>query len=537
MTALLQSSACAVLLVLTATLPAADLTQRIDDAIAARLAEAGISPAGQIDDAGFLRRVTLDLAGRVPTRRELAEFLAIEAPDRRQQLVARLLESPDFDVHLRNSLDIQLLARVRRNNDFREFLLEACQENRGWDRIFRDLVLPEVHQSESKGATAFLGERIRDLDTTTNDVSILFFGVNIACAKCHDHPLVTDWKQDHYFGMTRFLTRTYRMKSGQLGERFTGDVKFTTTAGEEKQAEFLFLSGERVTEPESHRPEEELKQLNELIKQAERDDKAPQPPQPEFSPRAEFVRMALEIDRGRLLARNIVNRTWERLLGYGLVMPLDQMHSGNLPSHPELLDDLAAAFIESGYDLRELTRWIVLSDVYARSSRCSSDAELPPHDLFAVAVPRALTNWQLSLSLTVATSSPDRLPGWILDDEWQKLRTDLENRSGRFAGRFEIPEDRFQVGAEEALMFSNGQDFDREFLRDSSDRLVGWVNAQVPANEQVPILFQTILTRDPTEVERRAFEEYLQSRNDRPVAALQQITWALLTSPEFRFNH
>ena len=106
-------------------------------------------------------------------------------------------------------------------------------------------MLPDENDPKLKSAAEFLRQRVRDLDKLTAEVSSIFFGVNVSCARCHDHPLVADWKQDHFFGMKSFFSRTYE-SAGRLAERETGLVKFKTTKGVERQAHLMFLTGKVV---------------------------------------------------------------------------------------------------------------------------------------------------------------------------------------------------------------------------------------------------------------------------------------------------
>ena len=517
--------------------PDAAASQVIDACVAGRLAADGIAPAAVVDDARFLRRVTLDLAGRIPTAAETREFLALDAPDKRTQLVDRLLASADFAFHQRNEIDLLLLARIERDDEWRAYLLDAVRENRGWDRLFREVLLPERERPGDKGAAAFLRERVRELDDLTSDTAALFFGVNVSCAKCHDHPLVEDWKQQHYFGMASFFKRTYRTKQGLLAERFDGRLKFNTTSGEEHDAQFMFLTGVSIEEPAAERSDEERKQIETAIKKAEKEDNAEAPPLPEFSPRTELVRLAIEDRERDFLARNMVNRTWARLMGRGLVHPLDQVHSANPPSHPELLAWLARDFAANGYDLKRLIRGIVLSEAYARDSRWSGAGEPPPPELFAVGVARPLTPRQFALSLQVATSDPEQLPGLEKPDDWPQRREALENQTQDLASRFEIPDENFQVSVDEALLFSNNERIQNDALRDSGDRLVGRLKSMTDDAALVAAAFEAVLSRRPEADEQAGFAAYLAERSDRRGEGIQQVVWALLTSPEFRFDH
>ncbi|QDU40174.1 hypothetical protein Mal4_45290 [Maioricimonas rarisocia] len=518
------------------TPPADPLAAVIDTAISARLQDAGVQPAETLDDERFLRRLMLDLAGRVPTLAEREAFLGDASPDKRAAWVDRLLELPDFALHLRNELDLLLLARLTSDNEWREYLLEGTRANRGWDDLFREIMLPERLREGEKGPAAFLRERVRDLDDLTNDTAVLFFGVNIGCAKCHDHPLVPDWEQQHYYGMASFFQRTYRTKKGLLAERFDGRLKFKTVVGDELEAEFMFLNGTAAYEPPVELSDERRKELDEQVRKAQREDDA-EPPRPEFSPRAELVRMALDPSGPDYFSRNMVNRTWARLVGQGFVEPLDQMHSENPPSHPELLETLASDFASSGYDLKRLIRGIVLSETYARDSRLSGRREAPAADLFAVALPRPLTPRQLSASLQVATAMPERMQGLIAGEAWESERDSLENRADSFAKQIEIPGENFQVSVDEALLFTNSERVASDYLRDAGDRLVRHLKSLDGDETVATVAMQAVLSRTPTAEEQARISEYLATRSVRRLEAIQQIVWALIASPEFRFNH
>jgi hypothetical protein len=513
------------------------LSAFIDQSLEQTFEKVGVIPAPLVSDSEFARRVTLDLAGRIPTPKELKEFLADIDVGKRARLVDQLMVSEDYSFHARNELDIQLLARLQWNNEWRAYLLQAIREHRSWDRLFCEILLPEKMRPDDKGAVAFLKQRANDLDAMTNDTSTLLFGVNIACAKCHDHPLVADWHQDHYFGFAKFFKRTFATRSGLMAERFEGDIKFTTTLGEEKRAAFMFLNGESIVEPELSRSAEEWTEIRAKIKQAESNDKADPPPVPSFSPREQLVSLALDSNKSNLLAQNAANRIWARLMGRGLIHPIDQMHSENPASHPQLLDYLTTELVDHDYDTRALIRGIVLSDAYARGSRLPDSSQLPSPEWFAVRTPRPLTPFQYSLSLWVASRNPDSLPGRVKPADWPKIREQWEQRAEQFARRFEIPEEHFQVSVEEALLLSNSPQIEGEFLRNQSDTLVGYLQTVGDEPRIIDAAFFNVLARDPKEEERAMVRFYLGARGDRRDQAIQQWVWALLTSAEFRFNH
>ena len=511
----------------------------IDHYVKQRLAEKQIQPAPLADDCTLVRRTTLDVAGRIPTVAEVQSYANSTEADKRAKFVERLLASPDFALHFRNELDTLLMGGQKgSNNEWREYLLKSVRNSRSWDQMFRDMLIGSEDDAEIKPALTFLKSRVRELDELTNETTTIFFGVKVSCAKCHDHPLVSDWKQDHYFGMTSFFQRTYQTKKNGLAEKFSGEVKFKTTKGEDKVAKFMFLTGATIDEPVVEVSADVRKQRDEEVKKQTQDDKAGPPPRPDFSPRTKLVELALQPENQTMLARNIVNRVWAMFLGRGLVHPLDQMHSANPASHPDLLEWLTRDLIAHKYELRRLVKAIVLSETYARSSQWDASTEPPAADYFAVALVRPLSPRQYALSLQIATESSDNVAAQMADAEkWLKRREELDRQVEGVANQFELPGENFQVGVDEALLFANSPQFTDNYLRDSNDRLVGVLKQQTDRPARIASAYWATLSRAPSPDEMTACEQYLAKRDADPLAAIKQMLWALLTSPELRFNH
>lgn len=517
--------------------PEISIETAVDHYIQSRLSERQVVAAPMADDGTLVRRISLDLQGRIPTTTEAMSYIDSTEPDKRVKFVDRLLASPDFAYQFRNQLDDLLMPGQKgQQNDWREYLLTAVRQNRAWDQMFRDMLVGNEDESTTKAASTFVRVRARELDELTNETSTIFFGVNMSCAKCHDHPLVDDWKQDHYYGLASFFQRTYVTKKNQVAEKFSGEVKFKTTKGEDKVARLMFLTGTIVDEPVVEVSAEERKKQDEDVKKQTQDDNAGPPPKPAFSPRAKLVEIALQSGNDQFFAKAIVNRVWAMHLGRGLVHPLDQMHSGNSASHPELLDWLARDLISHQYDLRRLVRGIVLSQVYSRTSEWSGSSEAPSADLFAVAQIRPLSPRQYAMSLRIASSAPNTYKPDAPSEEWQKRRDELERNCEGFSRQFEHPGENFQVGVDEALLFSNSSQVADDFLKDSSDRLVGAIRSEPDRKKQIATAYWATLTRSPTAEELAVCEQFLEKRAE-PVSGLRQMVWALLTSPELRFNH
>jgi hypothetical protein len=513
--------------------PETSVEAAIDHYIDAKLQAAGVSAAPPADDATLLRRTTLDLAGRIPLVAETKAYLAVTETDKRAHLVERLLASPAFVRQQAAEFDALLMDGTRQS--IREYLGKAFRENRSWDRMFREMLVGEPDDTRQEGAIRFVASRVKDQDKLTSDTSVLFFGVNVSCAKCHDHPLVPAWKQDHYYGMLSFFSRTFDVGEF-LGEREYGQVNFKTVEGETRDAKLMFLTGTVLDEPPSQEPDdgakkEEKKRIEELKKNKE------PPPPPSYSRRAALVEAALKDEQNNYLARAIVNHVWNRFFGRGLVNPLDQMHAENQPSHPELLAWLARDMKSSGYDLRRLIRGIVLSQAYARSSQWDSASPRPEDDLFAVTQLRPLKPWQYGTALKLAARNHGEYPAEMPFDQLDQRMEAIE-REGRELGKsFELPGVDFQIGVDEALLLTNNERFANELLRDSKEMLVGQLNEIAEPRLAAEAAVRSVFSRPPTEDELTALTDYLTKRADRPADARRQLAWALLSSSECRFNH
>lgn len=513
------------------------LEQVVDHYIAAELKTNKIEPAPLADDATILRRLTLDLVGRIPTLEETSAYLASTAPDKKRQVIDRLMTSPGFVRHQAQEFFTMLqlsdgTGKAPRRTSLHNYLTACFTEKRSWDRIFRELMLPDEADSKKTGAGEFLKSRVKDLNRLTIDTSTLFFGVNVSCAQCHDHPHVQAWTQDHFYGMKAFLARTVE-SGGFVGEKDFGVVKYVPNKGKEKVAPVMFLTGKQITDPGMREPnKDERKKEQDRLEEAKKSKKVPAPPS--FSIRAKLVETALEPGQREFFARSIVNRLWHRLHGRGLVMPLDQMHTENAASHPELLAWLSRDLIDHGYDLQRMIRGLVSSDTYARSSRWDGD-NYPMDKFFAVAQARPLTPSQLAVSLKLAASDPQAFVEPNQNTLEAKL-LNVENSASRWSSLFPQPGENFQVGVSEAMLFANNEPLLKDLL-EGNGTLAARLKSAPYLEQKADLAIRTTLCRPARMEEVQALAEYLRRRSDRLDAAYPQMIWALLTSTEFRFNH
>ena len=485
----------------------------------------GVTPAPPADDATFLRRITLDLCGRIPTAAELDRFRADDGQDKRQRLIERLIQSPEFELHFGNVLDDVIQGRYAGRDEFVDYLRRRLREGVTWKNLFRELMLGPWEDESTKAANQFLDRRARDLDSLTTDTARTFFGVDISCAKCHDHPLVPDWTQEHFYGMAAFLNRTTGGK-GKVGEKRKGEIKFLGSDGLEKTAKMMFLSGQVI--------DESTTQV----------DQSQQKSQP-YSRREQLVRVALS--ERSFFSRAIVNRLWAYFLGRGLLDPVDQMHSANEPAVPGLVSQLADDFADAGYDLRSLIVGLVSSRAYRLSSRWEQNSSLPDEKMFAVSRLRPLSRQQLAFSVLLATGNEslgaaeiplrvERLLGVSGLARMQQY-LNIERRATPLGDALDPPQRPFQSSAGEALFMSNNPAM-QSLVKHSSGNLVAQLSELDSTSQVVTSAMRTVLTRAPSADEMQQYSVWFdrQSQGDR-VQTCEQLVWALVTSAEFRFNH
>lgn len=505
----------------------------VDHYVNQALVQESLTPAGAADDTEWLRRVSLDLIGRIPTAAEMHDFLHSPDLQKKTKLVERMLISPSFARHQGQELATLMQVQDGRKGTkgpLQDYLTACSAENKGWDRIFREIVAADEYSAKPTGAGEFVKARMKDIDRLTIDVSTIFFGVNVSCAQCHDHPHVPAWTQDHFYGLKSFFARTTDI-AGFAGEKDFGSVKYVPNKKSEKTAPVMYLTGKTYDVPGLKEPSrEEKKKEQDRLESAKKAKKVPAPPQ--FSMRAKLVEVALNPDQQPFFARAIVNRLIYRFLGSGLVMPLDQMHVENPPSHPELLQWLARDLADHHYDLRRLIRGIVLSDAYGRTSRWSG-ASVPDPKLFAVAQVRPLSPMQMAVSLKVATMDQQASRDSM---RLTQILEELPKSVEKMASFFPQPGTSFQVGVGEALLFANSEVLTRE-LFSGPNNLASRLQKEPDFARRAQLAIETVLSRQARPEELQPAVVYLQHRASRPEEACQQLVWALLTSPEFRFNH
>lgn len=220
--------------------PDRPINEVIDHYLDANLSKEGVIPVAEAPSTTLVRRLHLDLAGRIPTAVEAQQYTLSIDPSAKAKLIESLLSSPEFARHNANEFDIMLSNNNPDAPNLRPYFLNAFKENRPWDAMFRDL----MGVSDAKLPTkpeSFILKRLKDLDTLTRDVSSIFFGLNITCAQCHRHPEVKTLTQDYFFGMKAFFSYSYEFNGHLLDREFVPLADFKTKTGETRKTSALSM--------------------------------------------------------------------------------------------------------------------------------------------------------------------------------------------------------------------------------------------------------------------------------------------------------
>ncbi len=513
-----------------------EVIREIDDAIVTVWKSENVKPSPAATDNEFCRRTYLQLLGRIPTVEEIESYTKHRSKDKRTWLVDEILGNEKYQAEFASFWSARfaniLVGRAGGMSEdspidraaLEDYLANAFQKNTPYNVLVQNLITATGTTSPGSEsfnpATNFLVSMIDgDAKLATAKTCSTFLGQQLQCAECHNHP-TTGWNQEQFWSMNAFFRQTKLAKDRESGK-------------------LAILDRDFVKSKESDAGEVYYEQPNGLVKVAypEFVDGTKIPPSGKIS----------EVDRRQELAQLIVNsddfpkatvnRMWQHFFGVGFTQPVDDMGPHNPASHPELLDNLAVHFAESGFDMKRLMRWIVLSEPYGLSSRQIDEnlADNPDagQQLFARYYARQMEAEQLFHSLQMLAKNPGHGNAIIASNgdrhTWlgqinQKMGDDEDSESSTLDG-----------GVTQSLLMMNGG-----LMRQATDAqaavLKNVISSKMSPVDKVEHLFLAALSRRPTKKELSAIGEILKSQ-DKEATALQDIWWALLNSNEFILDH
>jgi hypothetical protein len=490
----------------------------IDAAVFAKLDKLRIIPAELCTDADFLRRVYLDVIGKLPTIEERSAFLSDANPRKREVLVDALIARKEFSelwtmkwaelLQIRTFNDGPKQVSYKAALNYYNWLRDRISANKPFNQIVNELLGSEGGTFSQPATNFFQIEQ--DVLKLTENVAQVFMGTRIQCAQCHNHPF-DRWTMEDYYGFASFFAQVKRKNAEDPRERIVfdgdGEVPHLLT---KQPVPPKFLGG----------PAPDLK--NQTRRQA--------------------VAAWLSAPDNPWFARNVANITWSHFFGIGIVNPVDDMRISNPASNPELLDALSKHFVEYNFDLRKLVRDICTSRTYQLSSQTNATNETDGRN-FSHSLIRRIRAEVLLDAISQVTNTPNKFRGLPLGAHAVQIADG--NTSTYFLTAFGRAtratvcscEVKLEPNLSQALHLLNG---DNTHDRINQGKLIPPQLEQKKSHQEIiEHLYLTALSRSPTEGEMKNLQEVLKTATSDKQAEeiLNDIFWAILNSKEFIFNH
>ncbi len=499
----------------------------VDDLVFSKLKTIGIPPSEIADDATFLRRVTLDLTGRLPTATEMKDFRGASDPKKRAALVERLLDSTEYaeffankwSALLRNQRTQPLYARG--TYLFWQWIRDSMADNKPYDQFVSELVAASGEISENPPVAWY--RQVKDMKQQMEDVAQLFLGTRMQCAQCHHHPF-EKWSQQDYYGFAAFFSNVSRKPSTFASE----DMIFHKRG----PAQAINIRSKAAVTPTS---------LGGPALKIE----------PAQDPRRALAEWMSQKDNA-FFAHTLVNRYWKHFFNRGLVEPEDDMRETNPPVNPELLAALADSFVKSGYDLKQLIRTIVSSTTYQLSAVPNAH-NAKDRQNFSRYYPKRLNAEVLYDAVNTLLGVESKFEGQARGTRAVALPDNSYNQSTYFLSVFGRPDSSSACECErtqeaslaQSLHLLNAAEIQTQLARDEG-RAAFLTHDVRPDDDKIMDLYQVALSRDPNADEVKFARAHLDKKTGGKSGkeavqgkqeAYEDILWALLNTKEFLFNH
>jgi hypothetical protein len=493
----------------------------VDKHVFAKLKMLSIPPSGLCTDEEFIRRAFLDAIGVMPTAEEVRAFLADKDEKKREKLINRLLERPEFaDFWTMKWSDVLRSSRktiqVKGTHVFQAWLRKKIAADVGFDEVVRELITASGSSSENPAANFY---RIaRDSQSLAETTAQLFFGIRMQCAKCHNHPFER-WTQDDYYSMAAWFARVRQKK----------DARDPGTAPNTVNAEVVYVdrAGE-VTQPRTGKVMPPKFLGGSVAEVKGRTD------------RREVLARWMTEPGNPYFAKNVANRVWYHLMGKGIVDPVDDFRDSNPSANDELLDALAKDFAANKFSVKSLVRTILLSRTYQLSAEAN---ELNKDDgkYFSHAVTKLLPAEVLLDAIVQSTEVPEKFAGAPAGTRAVQLPDGDANHP--FLKTFGQPARELACECEresdsnlaQALQLINGPTVNDK-LRAPANRVGKLLARKLEPKAMLEELYLSTLSRMPTAEDAKIALEYV-ARSKEPRKAWEDVQWALINSKEFLFRH
>lgn len=501
----------------------------IDEQVFAKLKAMGMPPSDPADDATFIRRVSIDIAGRLPTLEETTRFLSDTAPDKRDRLIDTLLDSPEYADTFANKWSALLRNKRTKPSDasanfaFHGWLRDSLRANRPYNEIVRDVLAATGDVNENPAVGWY--RQVKEPQQQLEDSAQLFLGVRMQCAQCHHHPF-EKWSQNDYYSFSAFFTQMGRKAIGAKDNEAIFHRRGVATAVN-KKTKSPVKPAALVTGPMEIAPDDD--------------------------PRAALADW-MSNRANPFFARTLVNRYWKHFFNRGIVEPEDDMRETNPPSNPELLDALAKNFIASGYDLKALVRDITRSATYQLSA-VPNNYNKADRQNFSRYYAKRLTAEVLFDSLNEVTRTPSAFAGVPAGTRAMTLPDNSFNAGSYFLTVFGRPESSSACECERTQEASLAQALHLLNAKDIQEKLASDTGAAAKLtadprsdDDKLREIYLTAYARPPEPSELALAKAHLdkprKGADGQPLDAAkakrqgyEDILWAVLNTKEFLFNH
>lgn len=501
----------------------------IDQHVFANLKQIGIPPSPICDDSTFLRRVSLDIGGRLPTMEETKAFLADKSPDKRDRAIEALINSPDYADYFANKWTALLknqrteAADITANFAFHAWMRDNLLANTPYDQLVRQ-ILASTGTIVSNPPVAWY-KRVKEPTTQVEDVAQLFLGVRMQCAQCHHHPFER-WTQAEYYHMAAFFSQIGRKPTAIAGEDLIFHKRGTAQTEHRKTRVMLKPAG--LGEP-------------------------PLDIAPDDDPRLALADWMAQ-KKNPFFAKALVNRYWKHFFKRGLIEPEDDLRDTNPPTNPELIDALAKHFADTNFDLKSLVRVIAQSHTYQLSAMPNEHNAID-RQAFSHFYPKRMTAEVLLDSIDMVTASKTDFADLPPGTRAISLPDNSYTRASPFLKVFGRPDNTSVCECErvssaslaQSLHLMNASDVKAK-LTASGGRAEQLTKAEMPEPKRIRELYLAAFSREPTADEVQIAETHLlKPRIDATGKPLdsqrakrngyEDLLWALLNTKEFLFNH
>jgi hypothetical protein len=486
------------------------LAERVDKIINQRLAQEKMKPGPRASLGQLGRRLYIDLSGRIPNLLEVRDFLdpTNDSPTKWEDLVDTLLSEDTYPYNFAHYWRSVMLTggnnqnRVNLNFQFDSWLRSRLANNTGYDKIAQEIFTSAAAQ-QGLSPAAFYTVNENKAENLAGATARVFLGIKIECAQCHKHPFAK-WTRQQFWEYAAFFSRTAGPKKGkaQPNETKEKEIRIPET---DIIVKAKFITGEEPQWKDGVPVRTTLA------------DWTTSPKNPYF-------------------ARAAVDNVWQYFFGVSLMEPIFEPTDDSPPAHPELLDELAKGFIDSGFDLKFVIRAIVFTEAYARASVGMSEENKLDIQMFAKMPVRGMMPEQLFDCLCQATDFRDNTSSNSPYAPQQPPQANTQR--AQFLAKFTSQDKRIetQTSILQALYLMNNKFINDRCRLESNVSLKTIATANVTTGRRVETLYLIVLSRPPRPEESAKLVHYIENSGD-PQQAVADVYWALLNSSEFMLNH